>query len=123
MGRFIAVETTVLLFDCQRGPLAFASLNSFGVSSLYGGAYGLAPLNAEACGDHSQYLVENMERETGLEPEDTCFTLFQRVLSGLFSLQPVRHLLPCFSVPRRLVITRLSPLYFYGKSPELCERI
>lgn len=44
----------------------------------------------------------------GLEPEEIRFALFQCVLSGLFSMQLVPAVLPCFSVYRRLVITRLS---------------
>jgi hypothetical protein len=49
-----------------------------------------------------------MERETGLEPEAIRFNWFYCVLSGFFSWRLVPHLLPCFSLSRRLVITRLS---------------
>jgi hypothetical protein len=52
--------------------------------------------------------LKRLERETGLEPEDIRSGWFQWVLTGLFSVQPVRRVSPCFSVYRRLVITRLS---------------
>jgi hypothetical protein len=49
-----------------------------------------------------------MERETGLEPEVIRFACRYIALSGLFPMQLVLDVLPCFSVYRRLVITRLS---------------
>jgi hypothetical protein len=59
-------------------------------------------------------MIENMERETGLEPEARRFTQSQRILSRLFSSQPVRSVSPGFRVSRRLVITRLSKKEFGG---------
>ena len=52
--------------------------------------------------------MADMERETGLEPEVTRTDQFYCVLSGLFSMQLVPAVLPCVSVYRRMVITRLS---------------
>jgi hypothetical protein len=50
--------------------------------------------------------------ETGLEPEKICFTRLHWMLTGLFRLHSVRPVSRCFSLYRRLVITRLSRRLF-----------
>jgi hypothetical protein len=59
---------TAFPMECQRGQLAFASATSSKSGVWQQGFLGESPLRTDRELGENRYVIENMERETGLEP-------------------------------------------------------